>query len=1329
MQDYGKALRMLRRHYNMTQKELADKLNVAAQTVSKWENGVNQIDITYLQDISSFFGISVDDFLRLADSQSLESALSSSGEGVDTDTLSTVNEPSTEVTLSTQTILPLEATPSTENAPSAVSVVQSETAADAGSCAAQPQGERIKAFFKNNLPAVVTAVVLFFVIVALVITTVCVTNVSLTANQIYEKVNPSVFYIEVDTAEGKQAGSGFFIDKKGTAVTNFHVIKGGDNAKVTLPDGNKYDVEQVLGCDSARDLVLLKVNIENSIPVQQGNSDNLKTGDKVYAIGYPESFILGSQDSTFTDGIISKPSYNIDGVNYIQTTADITHGNSGGVLVNSEGKVVGITTGKIDLGGVSYMNLALPVNNIGSVKSDIKLSLQEFSSIYRDVTVTYMVGDEIFSQNTVANGAKAHPSSGERSGYTFDGWFADKECLIPFDFNKPIDGDTLIYGKWTELTRYTVTYTFGNEVYTTIKVYEGDYVSKIAYYLSGYKFDGWYSDPELTTPFDFSQKVNGDITVYGKRTPIKFTVVFDPNDGVGEAFSINATFGEGVTMPECPFTKVGYTFAGWINGSLYQPGEVVEKELSYVEGDTVRFYAQWDIARYTLTFDGDGADTSYIYSWRYEDLMYSTNVVLPASPERDGYTFKGWWFNGKIFQSSTGYHVSVIADDSSSYIIALKAVWEANNYTINYHISYGQSGYIEKQFKAKVGEKVTLISEVDELPVGYVLYGWTNYKNSFNLGQVVTNANLGTYGDDVTLYSKCRGITYYVDCIDSITGESYGKLTCYYGDEVDFDFLDNEPYRQGYRYSWQLYNDDGTPYTGEEGKITTEEGKTFIAKTVYTPITYTLSFRVGNSYDGYKEVGSTILKYDEEFILPEEYCVSNEGYTFQYFSGPNDEQFVAGDVIKNLTDYNGETVWLYAKQKQNVFYIAFDPNGGSGEMPNQSAICADEITINANAFVKEGYYFTGWKCGEEEYADGGIIKMYVDEGTVITLVAQWGKNLDGDGTELSPFEVESYDDLVTMANMVEKSISHSKAYYVLTADIDCQTQPIKAIGGSTNPFGGTFDGNNHLIINAKFEETGEYIGLFGYVELGCLKNFGIKNFQMTGTSSAMYCGAVVGNYFSDKAIENVYAKGTIDLSTGGGVYVGGLVGYLTGSVSNCYFEGGVTVNTKGSSVRIGGFSGAIYGDNMEIDGESYSISATVSNCYVKSSVTVNSASSSNKKCTFGGFAGIIHSAYSEQVTLEYCVSIGDVKNVNTSSSSYYGGFVGVNNASADLSLVRRDSTSVCEGYGTAGPEVLKEDLSKLKNVQWLIGEFGFSADIWGDEYGLPMLKAFIKETV
>lgn len=1252
MQDYGKALRTLRRHYNLTQKELADKLNVTSQTVSKWENGVNRIDITYLRDITALFAISIDQFIRISEGQSLELVLNSSTH---------VDEPETPTV---ETDLSLETNPSPDPAFTAENATPTTV-----NTAVNPNispNERVKSFFKTNLHGIISAIVLFIIAVALTITTICVTNPTLSATQIYERVNPSVFYIEVDTAEGKQAGSGFFIDKNGTAVTNYHVIKGGSNAKVTLPDGNKYDVESILGCDSVRDLVLLKVNINRSVPVQQGNSNNLKTGDKVYAIGYPQSFIIGAEDSTFTDGIISKSTYNIDGVNYIQTTADITNGNSGGVLIDSKGRVVGITTGKIDIGGVSYMNLALPVNNIGNIKSNINLPLSQFSSKYKDVTVTYMAGDEVYSKKTVTNGTKIPRSSGERHGYIFEGWFKDSELLTPFDFNTPVDGDVTIYGKWT---------------------------------------------------------------------PITYTMVFEPNGGIGEPLRISAMFGESTIMPECTFTYQGKGFVGWRNTNLYKAGESVENNFTYVNGDEVVFKAEWGKPTYTLTFDGDGADTSYIPLSDYKDCQHDTSVLLPISPTRDGYNFMGWSLNGKTYSAEESVNITEIAGDNK--IINFKALWEAKEYTVHYIVYYGQDEVVEEQRTYKVGEKFNLLTVIEALPAGYRLRYWYG-GDIYSLGQVVSSEDFGYYDENEYLYGECTAITYYVDCQDSITGKSYGRITATYAEKVNFDSLYNKPYKQGYRYSWQLYNDDGTPYTGEEGKITTTSGKTVIAKTVYSLISYNVTF-----WNNSKHIATITLNYDEEFILPEEYCIAEKGYTFLYYKKYNTdvEYYVAGSVIKNLSINDGESIRLRAYHQENNFSIAFDPNGGSGEMPVQSAICEHINYINKNTFEREGYYFTGWKYGEEEYSNGGIIRMYVDEGTVITLVAQWTETLEGDGTELSPFKVASYDDLVKMSDMVEKSLPLSKAYYVLTADIDCKNQSIKPIGGWQHSFKGTFDGQNHEISNLKIEQADYmYMGLFGNVYFGALKNFGLKNYTMTDASTATYYGAIAGKYLSDKPIENVYAKGETNLTINVGhsnslsaVYVGGMFGILFGSASNCYYEGKVVSKTTGryliTNITTGGFAGTISDTSCDYDGVNYVISPNISCCYVYSKVTVNSSNGAYINYKMGGFVGEIVSTKTKQVAFEYCVSIGDVKSINGSDSGYYGGFAGVNTSKVNLTLVRRDSKSVCEGSGTHCAVVSKEDILRLQNVQWLINEFGFSADIWADEYGLPMLKAFIKETL
>ncbi|MGN0804004.1 MAG: trypsin-like peptidase domain-containing protein [Candidatus Coproplasma sp.] len=691
----------------MTQKELADKLSVTAQTVSKWENGVNQLDIAYLKEISALFGISADEFLRLADGQSLESVLIGSKD--------TGENPSSENTLSAS------------NVASVAYVASADRADNSGGAVAQSQSEKAKAFLKNNLPSVVTAIVLFLVIVALTITAVCVTNVSLSANQIYEKVNPSVFYIEVTTEDGKQAGSGFFIDKNGTAVTNYHVIKGGNSAKVTLPDGNKYDVEQVIGCDSARDLVVIKVGIGRSLPVERGNSNKLKTGDKVYAIGYPESFILGSEDSTFTDGIISKPAYNIDGVNYIQTTVDITHGNSGGVLINSEGKVVGITTGKIDLGGVTYMNLALPVNNIGYVKSDINLPLNEFSSIYKDVTVTYMAGEEVYSQKTVANGGFAPQASGERVGYKFEGWFEDGEYLTPFDFDKPIDGDTLIYGKWTANTYYIEFIADGGTgQIERLQVEYGQSITLSAnrFEKEGYDLIYWQSSKGNTTYYNGTTvknltHVNGETVYLTAVWEIKTCYINYYVDGLA-IHNTHVNWGEDV--PQYQATKWGYHVEKWYSDEALTQQYVFSK----ADQTTIKLYAKWTVNTYYIEFDANGGSGLM----ERQAVKYDQYTRLNANQfTKKGYNFVHWTFNDNYYLDTADIYC--LADEQGA-VVTMTAVWKPIKYKVEFN-GYNGSYYWVDLKEYSYEDTVTFIDNEITTATAYFL-GWEYKGNVYPAG-------------------------------------------------------------------------------------------------------------------------------------------------------------------------------------------------------------------------------------------------------------------------------------------------------------------------------------------------------------------------------------------------------------------------------------------------------------------------------------------------------------------------------------------------------------------------------------------------------------------
>ena len=154
------------------------------------------------------------------------------------------------------------------------------------------------------------------------------------------------------------AGSGVIISKDGYILTNNHVVEGAKEVTVTLANQQEYKA-QVVGCDPKTDLAVLKVKSAESFPaVTMGDSDQLKVGDWVVAIGNPFGL-----NNTVTSGIVSAKGRVIGAGPYddfIQTDASINPGNSGGPLINLEGELVGINTAIIADGkGIGF---AIPVN-------------------------------------------------------------------------------------------------------------------------------------------------------------------------------------------------------------------------------------------------------------------------------------------------------------------------------------------------------------------------------------------------------------------------------------------------------------------------------------------------------------------------------------------------------------------------------------------------------------------------------------------------------------------------------------------------------------------------------------------------------------------------------------------------------------------------------------------------------------------------------------------------------------------------------------------------------------------------------------------------------
>ncbi len=185
---------------------------------------------------------------------------------------------------------------------------------------------------------------------------------------------------EPQPREKRGLGSGVIIDNDGHIITNNHVIKGAQDISVTLTDKRNLDAELV-GADPNTDIAVIKIDADNLPVARLGDSDNLRIGEWVLAIGNPLHLT-----STVTAGIISakgrnigilrsrraqeQPSYAIE--NFIQTDAAINPGNSGGALVDMDGKVIGINTAiASQTGAYSGYGFAVPSNLAQKVMNDL----------------------------------------------------------------------------------------------------------------------------------------------------------------------------------------------------------------------------------------------------------------------------------------------------------------------------------------------------------------------------------------------------------------------------------------------------------------------------------------------------------------------------------------------------------------------------------------------------------------------------------------------------------------------------------------------------------------------------------------------------------------------------------------------------------------------------------------------------------------------------------------------------------------------------------------------------------------------------------------------
>ena len=637
---------------------------------------------------------------------------------------------------------------------------------------------------------------------------------------------------------------------------------------------------------------------------------------------------------------------------------------------------------RVVLSVLCLLLLVFGIFSFSACKNEVEnfnLSFKVNGETYQTITTS---GDE----------AITIPENPTKEGYTFDGWYWDKDVWSkPFTANSlldaPISSDMSVYAKFSAI-KYDITYendggTHSNPVSYTI---EDSFALSAAEKL-GYSFVGWYSDSAYTSKVEsVSAGSTGAITLYAKFEINNYTISYgNTKDAVNNnvtSYNVNT---DTITLSD--LSKTGYVFEGWYNGE--------EKVTEIAKGSTgnITLTAKWSVIGYEITYHNvDGAINSNPATY---DVDGQPLVLVDAS--KTGYTFLGWYSDATFANEITEISVGTIGD------INLYAKWEAIEYTATF-----------KDGNTVVGTvKFTVESESITEPAVPEHIGYTGAWESYTLGT-----------EDITVNAVYDAIEYTATFKDGTTVVGTVKFT------VESESITEPavPNHTGYTGVWESYTlgtkditvnavYDAIEYTAtfkdgntvvESIKFTVEsesitepavpnhtgytgawESYTLGAENIdidaiYTPIAYTIKYE--NTKDAVHD-NQTSYTIESESITLEK--LSKTGYVFEGWYDENDDQVtvISKGSLGNIT--------LTAKWTTITYTITFLYDNAIGDYAEGTTVkttytVEDEFEFAALVCKVVGYTFDGWYT--EKNVGAGVKMPGITKGTAgdITVYAQFG---------------------------------------------------------------------------------------------------------------------------------------------------------------------------------------------------------------------------------------------------------------------------------------------------------------------------------------------------
>jgi uncharacterized repeat protein (TIGR02543 family) len=700
----------------------------------------------------------------------------------------------------------------------------------------------------------------------------------------------------------------------------------------------------------------------------------------------------------------------------------------------------------LDGSGTSYMNEASIKNLSNVVNGNITLYAQWTASSY---TVTFngngSDGGSMAIQTFVYDVEQnLTTNSLTKTGYTFNGWNTVangsgtsymNEAAVK-NLSNMANGNITLYAQWIT-NGYTVNFD-GNgsddgsmAVQTFVYDVEQNLTTN-SFTRTGYTFNGWNTNKDgngtsymnEASVKNLSNVENGDVTLYAQWTANSYAVTFDGNGSDGGSMAIQ-TFVYDVeqNLTTNSFTKTGYTFNGWntvANGSgTSYMNKAAVKNLSNMANGEITLYAQWEVIKYTVTFDSNkGSGSTTPANPSPATMAVELGAAYGTLPiiSRSGYIFTGWYT-----EASGGELVTETTILTSAVNHTLYAQWITNGYTVNFDGNGSDGGSMAIQtFVYDVEQNLTTNSFTK---TGYTFNGWNtnidgNGASYMNEASVKNLSNM--VNGDVTLYAQWEVIKYTVTFdtnkgSGSTTPSNPSPATLAVALDTAYGTLPTIS-RSGYIFTGWYTEASGGELVTNTTKLTNAVNHTLYAR--WTPNSYTVSFN-GNYSDG----GSMAT---QSFIFDVAQYLTSNGFTRNeyLFNGWNTKadgsgiSYTGGAWVKNLSDVTNDDVTLYAMWRSNKITVTFDSNKGSGStIPSTPDPVSKIVTIGSNydtlaTVSRAGYSFAGWytsAVGDTKVTDSTTVTRDVNH----TLYAKWTANsytvtFDGNNSDGGSMTMQSF---------------------------------------------------------------------------------------------------------------------------------------------------------------------------------------------------------------------------------------------------------------------------------------------------------------------------------